>query len=58
MIDNVLNNGAEQKEDKKAKTRVSVKEKLAEKKAVIEKWDKAEKNCPEKDTEKKVHREI
>ena len=58
MIDNVLNNGAEKKEDEKAKTRVSVKEKLAEKKAVIEKRDKAEKNCPEKDAEKKAHREI
>ncbi len=58
MIDNVLNNGAEKKEDEKAKTRVSVKEKLAEKKAVIEKRDKAEKNCPGKDTEKKAHREM
>lgn len=58
MIDNVLNNGAEKKEDEKAKTRVSVKEKLAKKKAVIEKRDKAEKNCPEKDAEKKAHREI
>ena len=58
MIDNVLNNGAEKKEDEKAKTKVSVKEKLAEKKAVIEKRDKAEKNCPEKDAEKKAHREI
>lgn len=58
MIDNVLNNGAEKKEDKKAKTRVSVKEKLAEKKAVIEKRDKAEKNCPGKDNEKKAHREM
>ena len=57
MIDNVLNNGAEKK-DEKAKTRVSVKEKLAKKKAVIEKRDKAEKNCPEKDAEKKAHREI
>ena len=58
MIDNVLNNGAEKKEDEKAKTRVSVKEKLAEKKAVIEKRDKAEKNCQGKDTEKKAHREM
>ena len=33
MIDNVLNNGAEKKEDEKAKTRVSVKEKAGEEKS-------------------------
>lgn len=39
MIDNVLNNGAEKKEER-LKSRISVKEKLTEKKAVIEKKDK------------------
>ena len=33
MIDNVLNNGAQKKEDEKAKTRVSVKEKAGEEKS-------------------------
>ena len=33
MIDNVLNNGAEKKEDEKAKPRVSVKEKAGEEKS-------------------------
>lgn len=58
MIDNVLNNGAERKETGQSKSRISVREKLAEKKAVIEKRDKAERDCLEKDTEKKVHREM
>lgn len=58
MVDNVLNNRAEKKENEQSKSRISIREKLAEKKAVIEKWDKAERNCPEKDTEKKVHREM
>lgn len=58
MVDNVLNNGAEKKENEQSKGRISIKEKLAEKKAVIEQRDKAERNCPEKDTEKKVHREM
>lgn len=58
MVDNVLNNGAEKKENEQSKGRISIREKLAEKKAVIEKRDKAERNCPEKDTEKKVHREM
>ena len=34
MIDNVLNNGAEKKEQEQTKGRISIKEKLAEKKAV------------------------
>ena len=38
--------------------RVSIKEKLAEKKAVIEQRDKSEKEVPEKGTEKKSEREI
>lgn len=58
MIDNVLNN-EKPKEEKEHKTgRVSIKEKLAEKKAVIEQRDKSEKEVPEKGTEKKSEREI
>lgn len=58
MADNVLNDGAEKKENEQSKGRISIREKLDEKEAVIEKRDKAERNCPEKDTEKKVHREM
>lgn len=56
MIDNVLNNGAEEKEQTKG--RISIKEKLAEKKAVIEQRDKAERTSPEKETDKKTQREM
>lgn len=56
MIDNVLNN--EKPKEEKQTGRVSIKEKLAEKKAVIEQRDKAEKEIPEKGTEKKSEREI
>ena len=58
MIDNVLNNGAEKKEKEQTKGRISIKEKLAEKKAVIEQRDKAERTSPEKETEKKSQREM
>lgn len=58
MADNVLNDGAEKKENEQSKGRISIREKLDVKEAVIEKRDKAERNCPEKDTEKKVHREM
>lgn len=58
MIDNVLNNGAEKKEQGQTKGRISIKEKLAEKKAVIEQRDKAERTSPEKETEKKSQREM
>ena len=58
MIDNVLNNGAEKKEQEQIKGRISIKEKLAEKKAVIEQRDKAERTSPEKETEKKSQREM
>lgn len=58
MIDNVLNNGAEKKEQEQTKGRISIKEKLAEKKAVIEQRDKAERTSPEKETEKKPQREM
>ena len=56
MIDNVLNN--EKPKEEKQTGRISIKEKLAEKKAVIEQRDKAEKEAPEKGTEKKSEREI
>lgn len=56
MIDNVLNN--EKPKEEKQTGRISIKEKLAEKKAVIEQMDKAEKEAPEKGTEKKSEREI
>lgn len=58
MIDNVLNNGAEKKEQEQTKGRISIKEKLAEKRAVIEQRDKAEHTSPEKETEKKSQREM
>ena len=58
MIDNVLNNDASQKEEKREPGRISVKEKLAEKKAIIEQKDKGSTTMPEKDTEKKKQREI
>ena len=58
MIDNVLNNGAEKKEQEQTKGRISIKEKLAEKKAAIEQRDKAERTSPEKETEKKSQREM
>ena len=58
MVDNVLNN-KKPKEDKEHKAgRISIKEKLAEKKAVIEQRDRAGKEVPEKETEKKTEREI
>ena len=58
MIDNVLNNGVEKKEQEQTKGRISVREKLAEKKAVIEQRDKAERTLPEKEAEKKSQREM
>lgn len=58
MIDNVLNNGAEKKEQEQTKGRISVREKPAEKKAVIEQRDKAERTLPEKEAEKKSQREM
>ena len=42
QIDNVLNNGAEKKEQEQSKGRISIKEKLAEKKAVIDQQDRAQ----------------
>ena len=56
MIDNVLNN--EKPKEEKQTGRISIKEKLAEKKAVTRQRDKSEKEVPEKGTEKKSEREI
>ncbi|MEY8433628.1 YodL domain-containing protein [Lachnospiraceae bacterium 48-42] len=56
MIDNVLNN--EKPKEEKQTGRISIKEKLAEKKAVIGQRDKSEKEAPEKGTEKKSEREM
>ena len=58
MIDNVLNNGAEKKEHEQTKGRISIREKLTEKKAVIEQRDKSERTLQEKETEKKSQREM
>ncbi len=58
MIDNVLNNEKPKAEQERKSGRISVKEKLAEKKVVIEQRDKAGKDVPEKGTEKKSGREI
>ena len=58
MIDNVLNNGAEKKEREQTKGRISIKEKLAEKRAVIEQRDKTVRTSPEKETGKKSQREM
>ena len=58
MIDNVLNNEKPKEEKEKQTDRISIKEKLAEKKAVIEQRGRVEKEVPEKGTEKKSEREI
>ena len=54
MVDNVLNNGVEKKEQDRTASRISIREKLAEKKAVIENKDKA----AQKDQDKKIQREM
>ena len=54
MVDNVLNNGVEKKEQERSSGRISIREKLAEKKAVIEHKDKA----LQKEQDKKAQREI
>ena len=56
MIDNVLNNGAEKKEQEQTKGRISIKEKLVEKRAVIEQRDKTDRTSLEKENEKKSQR--
>ena len=54
MIDNVLNNEKSKKEEERSPGRISIKEKLAEKKAAIEHKGKA----LQKDQDKKTQREI
>ena len=54
MIDNVLNNEKSNKEEERSPGRISIKEKLAEKKAAIEHKGKA----LQKDQDKKTQREI
>jgi len=58
MIDNVLNNEKPKAEQERKAGRISIKKKLAEKKAVTRQRDKAGKEVPEKGTEKKLGREI
>ena len=58
MVDNVLNNGTGKKEQERIQSRISVKEKLAEKKAQIEQREKGNKLMAEKETEKKSQREM
>ncbi len=58
MIDNVLNNEKPKEEKEHKAGRVSIKEKLAEKKAVIEQRGGTEKEVPDKGTEKKSEREL
>ena len=58
MIDNVLNNEKPKEEKERKAGRISIKEKLAEKKAVIKQRDRSGKELPEKETEKKTEREI
>ena len=58
MIDNVLNNEKPKEEKEKQTGRISIKEKLAEKKAVTRQRGRIEKEVPEKGTEKKSEREI
>ena len=58
MIDNVLNNEKPKEEKERKAGRISIKEKLAEKKAVIEQRDRSGKEVQEKETEKKTEREI
>ena len=58
MVDNVLNNGTGKKEQERMQSRISVKEKLAEKKAQIEQREKGNKLMAEKEAEKKSQREM
>jgi len=54
MVDNVLNNGLEKKEQERMAGRISIREKLAEKKAAIEHKDKT----VQKDQDRKTQREM
>ena len=57
MVDNVLNNGAGEKRQEQPGKRISVKEKLAEKKAVVGQREKTEWDLPKKEAEKQAQRE-
>lgn len=54
MVDNVLNNDVEKKDQERVAGRISIREKLAEKKAAIERKDKA----VQKDQDRKTQREM
>ena len=54
MVDNVLNNGVEKKEQERVVGRISIRKKLAEKKAAMEHKDKA----VQKDQDRKTQREM
>ena len=54
MVDNVLNNGVEKKEQERVAGRISIREKLAEKKAAMEHKDKT----VQKDQDRKTQREM
>ena len=54
MVDNVLNNGVEKKEQERMAGRISIREKLAEKKVAIEHKDKT----VQKEQDRKTQREM
>ena len=58
MVDNVLNNGAGEKRQEQPGNRISVKEKLAEKKAAVGQREKLERDLPKKEAEKRAQRDI
>lgn len=58
MVGNVLNNGAGEKKQEKRTERVSIKERLSQKKAEIEQKHKGGSAMIEKESEKKTEREI
>ena len=57
-IDNVWDNEKPKKEEERLPGRISIREKLEEKKAVIENRDKGQRILPEKEAEKKSQREM
>lgn len=58
MVDNVLNNGAGEKRQEQPGNRVSVKEKLTEKKTAMEQRMKSERGLSKKEAERQSQREI
>lgn len=57
MVDNVLNNGASEKRQEQPGKRISVKEKLTEKKAVVGQRERPERDLLKKEAEKQAQRE-